>query len=117
MSIELDHVKHVTARSFSEGNYKHLKGHERVSVSIRHIPLKSGTELPVGRKKYKIKNDSFLVFVDLHHDSNFAHPVMYELHNTKDGSVTVIEEQFPISDVEIERSLIPYILPNDERRK
>jgi len=117
MPIELDHVKYVTARSYAEGTYKRLKGLERVAVFIRHVPIKAGTELPIGRKKYKVEQDSYLVFIDLKHDANFAHPVLYELHNVKDGNVTVIEEQFPIADPEIERSLIPHILPDKERRK
>lgn len=117
MPIEIDHVKYVTERSFAEGVYKRLKGLERIAVFIRQVPLKKGAMLPIGRKKYKVEQDSYLVFIDLMHDANFAHPVLYELHNVDDGSVKVIEEQFPISDPQIERSLMPHILPEKERRK
>lgn len=117
MVIDLNHVKTITARAFEEGAYRRLKGLERVAIFIRQIPLKAGTELPIGRKKYKVAQDSYLVFIDLKHDANFAHLVIYELHNVNDGSITVIEEQFPIADPKIERSLIPHILPEKERRK
>lgn len=117
MFIELDHIKTVTARAFTEGAYRRLKGLERVAIFIRQVPLKAGTELPIGRKKYKVGQDSYLVFIDLKHDANFAHPVLYELHNVNDGSVTVIEEQFPIADPEIERSLIPHIMPEKGGKK
>ncbi len=116
MPIDLEHVKAVTARAFAEGSYRRLKGLERVAVFVRHLPLKAGTELSIGRKKYKVDQDSYLVYVDLQHDANFAHSVLYELHHVDDGKVTVIEEQFPITDPGIEKSLIPHILP-EERRK
>jgi len=117
MPIALDHVKYVTTRSFAEGAYRRLEGLERVAVFIRQVPLEAGTKLPIGRKKYKVEHKSYLVFIDLKHDANFAHPVLYELHNVDDGSVTVIEEQFPIADPEIERSLVPHILPDKEGGK
>jgi hypothetical protein len=116
MPIALDHVKHVTARAFAEGAYRRLKGLERVAIFIRQIPLEAGTELPIGRKKYRIDQESYLVYVDLQHDANFAHSVLYELHNVNDGKVTTIEEQFPITDPSIEKSLIPHILPEEGRK-
>lgn len=114
MSITLEHVKEVTDRAFTGGAYKRLKGRERVAVFIRHTPLKSGTELRIGAKTYKIEKDAFLVFIDLVHDANFAHPVLYELHYLESGKVQTIEEEFPIADPELERSLISHILPGKE---
>ena len=116
MPIGLEHVQAVTARAFHEGAYRRLKGLERVAIFIRHNPLKAGTDLPIGRKKHKVDQDSFLVFVDLQYGANFAHAVLYELHNVNTGKIKVIEEQFPITDPEIEKSLISHILP-EERRK
>ncbi len=111
MPLGIEHVKEITARAHAEGVYHRLKGAQRVAIFIRHLPLVAGSELRIGRKKYKVDSDSYLVFVDLMHDANFAHPVVYELHNVHDGSVRTIEEQFPIADVEMERSLVPHILP------
>ncbi|MCK5217733.1 MAG: hypothetical protein KAJ93_08085 [Methanosarcinales archaeon] len=114
MSITLEHIKEVTARAFTGGAYKRLKGRERVAVFIRHTPLKGGTELRIGAITYKIEKDAFLVFVDLVYDANFAHPVLYELHDLENGKVRTIEEEFPIADPELERSLISHILPGKE---
>lgn len=114
MPITLEHVKEITAKTFSAGTYKRLKGRERVAVFIRHIPLKGGTELRIGYNTYKVEKDAFLVFIDLQHDANFSHPVLYELHNLEDGSVRTIEEEFPIADPELEQSLISHILPGKE---
>jgi hypothetical protein len=114
MSITLDHVKEVTARSFTGGAYKRLKGRERVAVFIKHTPLKAGTELRIGAKMYKVEKDAFLVFIDLVHDANFAHPVLYELHDLDNGKVRTIKEEFPIADPQLERSLISHILPGKE---
>ena len=117
MRITLEHVKEVTARAFASGAYKRLKGRERVAVFIRHTPLKAATKLRIGYNTYKVDKDAFLVFIDLMHDGNFAHPVLYELHNLDDGSVRTIEEEFPIADPELERSLISHILPGREGNK
>jgi hypothetical protein len=114
MTITLEHVKEVTAKAFAAGTYKRLKGRERVAVFIRHTPLKAGTDLRIGGKIYKVEKDAYLVFTDLMHQANFTHPVIYELHNLQDGSVRIIEEEFPIADPELERSLIPHILPEKE---
>jgi hypothetical protein len=114
MPITLEHVKEVTAKAFSGGAYKRLKGRERVAVFIKHTPLKGGTELRIGPRTYKVEKDSFLVFIDLVHDANFAHPVLYELHDLESGKVQTIEEEFPIADPELERSLISHILPGKE---
>jgi hypothetical protein len=114
MQIQIDHVKGVTEKAYAEGAYRRLAGRERVAIFTRHLPLRAGTELRIGRNKYKIEDDAYLVFVDLRHDFNFAHPVLYELHSLKDGSVRTIEEEFPIADPEIERSLVPFILPPKE---
>jgi hypothetical protein len=114
MSITLEHVKEVTARAFKGGAYKRLKGRERVAVFIRHTPLQGGTELRIGAKTYKVENDAFLVFVDLVYDANFAHPVLYELHDLESGKVHTIKEEFPIADPELERSLISHIMPGKE---
>jgi len=114
MPIGIDHIKEVTKRSYVSGNYKRLGGRERVSVFIRQVPMKAGSELRIGPRSYKIEKESFLVYIDLMHDANFTHPVIYELHNVEDGSVKIIEEEFPIADPEIERSLIPQILPGKE---
>jgi hypothetical protein len=111
MKIEIDHVKQVTSKAYEQGSYKQLGGRERIAVFIRQIPLKGGSKLRIGPKDYKIEDDSFLVFIDLMHDANYTHPVVYELHRVKDGSVKVIKEEFPVVDPEIERSLIPHILP------
>jgi len=116
MPIELSHVKEVTARAFQSGAYRRLKGRERVAVFIRQLPLRAGAELRIGRRQFKVESDSYLVYVDLMHDANFAHPVLYELHDVNNGSVRTIEEQFPLADPELERSLIPYILPGKEGR-
>jgi len=112
MKIDIDHVKQVTGRAYEQGSYKQLGGHERVAVFIRHIPLKGGSQLRIGPKDYKIKDDSYLVFIDLMHDANYTHPVVYELHRVSDGTVQVIKEEFPVADPDIEKSLIPHILPD-----
>ena len=114
--IGIDHVKEVTRRAYGEGAYKRLGGRENVAVFIRHVPLQSGSELRIGPRNYKVESDSYLVFIDLKHNFNFAHPVLYELHNLSDGSIRTIEEKFPIVDPEIERSLVPHILPGKEEK-
>lgn len=111
MTINLKHVKSVTSQAFASGAYKRLKGRERIAVFIRQVPLEKGSVLPIGPRGYKVEADSYLVYIDLMHDANFTHPVIYELHNLKDGSVKTIEEEFPISDPEFEHTLIPHILP------
>ena len=116
MPITLEHIKEVTARALAAGTYKRLKGREHVAVFIRHTPLEAGTKLRIGPNNYKIESDSYLVFIDLKHNFNFTHPVLYELHNLSDGSIKTIEEKFPIADPEIERSLIPHILPGKEEK-
>lgn len=116
MPITLEHVKEMTSRKYTGGNYKRLKGRERVSVSIKHVPLEAGKELKIGYNTYKVEKAAYLVFIDLLHDGNFSHPVIYELHNLEDGSVRTIEEEFPIADPELERSLIPHILPGKENK-
>jgi hypothetical protein len=40
--------------------------------------------------------------------------VLYELHRIEDGSIRTIEEEWPIADPELERTLIPFILPGKE---
>ena len=95
-----------------KGAYRYLEGRERLAIHTRTEPLKAGTVLRIGRKEYKVDEDSYFVFIDLLHDANFAHPVVYELHSVKDGSVRVIEEQFPPADPEFERSLVPILLPD-----
>jgi hypothetical protein len=114
MPITLEHVKEATKRALDAGTYKRLKGHEHVAVFIRPAPLKGGTELRIGYTTYKVEKDAYLVFIDLKHDANFQHPVLYELHNLEDGSIRTIEEKYPIADQEFERSLIPHILPGKE---
>lgn len=113
MPITLDHVKGITKKAYAEGTYKKLKGRERVAVFIRHTPLIAGTKIRIGYNTYKLEKDAYLVFIDLRHDANYSHPVIFELHNT-DGSVRTIEEEFPIADPDLERSLIPHILPEKE---
>jgi hypothetical protein len=114
MPITLDHVKAVTARSLAEGVYKRLEGRESVAVYVRETPLRRGTTLQIGRNRYKVEKDAYLVYVNLMHHANYSHPVIYELHNVEDGSVRMIEEEWPIADREIERTLIPHILPREE---
>ena len=114
MAIGTDHVKGMTSRAFYEGAYEGPAGREQVSVYMYSFPLKGGHELRIGPNRYKIENDSYLVFVDLMHDANFTHPVRYELHNVNDGSVRSIEEEFPIADPEIERKLTPVIVRGKE---
>ena len=114
MGIELGHVKEITSKALSEGAYKRLKGREHVAVFIRHTPLSAGSTIRIGYDEYKIENDAYLVFVDLMHEANFAHPVLFELHNLEDGLVRTIEAEFPLADPELERSLIPHILPRKE---
>lgn len=114
--IGIDHVKEMTKRAYAEGAYKRLGGREHVAIFIRHVPLKAGSELRIGPNNYKVEGDSYLVFIDLRHQANFTHPVLYELHNLNDGSIKTIEEKFPIADLEIERSLIPHILPGEEEK-
>ena len=63
-----------------------------------------------------VDKDSFLVFIDLKYGANFAHPVLYELHSIDDGKVTRIEENYPIADPELERSLTSVVLPEKEGR-
>jgi hypothetical protein len=116
MPITLDHVKAVTAKAVAGGAYRRLKGRERVAVYIRDIPLKAGSTLRIGYNNYKIEKDAYLVFINLQHQANYAHPVIYELHNVEDGSIRIIEEEFPIADPEIEQNLIPHILPGREGR-
>ena len=116
MKISIEHVKGVVTNSLMEGTYKRLKGRENIAIFIRHIPLQSGNKLRIGYSTYKIENNSYLVFIDLMHQANFAHPVIYELHNVEDGSVRRIEEKWPIADPAIERSLIPLILPEKEQK-
>ncbi len=113
MLITLDHVKEVTARAHSGGAYNRLKGRERIAVFIKHTPLKAGSSIRIGYNNYKIEDDCYLVYIDLLYDANFSHPVIFELHNLKDGSVITIEEEFPIADPKLERSLIPHILPKE----
>lgn len=114
MPINLEHVKEVISKSFSSGAYKLLKGREHVAVYIKHLPLKAGTDLRIGYNSYKIENDSILVFIDLIHEANFSHPVIYELHSVDDGQIRTINEEWPIADPEMERNLIPFILPGKE---
>jgi hypothetical protein len=109
--IGIDHVKEMTTRAYNEGAYRRLKGLERVAVFVRDLPLAAGSTLRIGPNSYEVEDESYLVFVDLMYEANFTHPVLYELHNTADGTVRVIEEEFPISDPETERSLIAHILP------
>jgi len=114
--IGIDHVKEMTKRAYAEGAYKQLEGREHVAIFIRHVPIQDGSELRIGPNNYKVEGDSYLVFIDLRHEANFTHPVLYELHNLNDGSIKTIEEKFPIADPEIERSLIPHILPGEEEK-
>jgi hypothetical protein len=114
MPITLDHVKAVTAKALAEGAYRRLEGRERVAVHIRDIPLKAGSVLRIGYNRYEVEADAYLVFIDLMHGANYEHPVLYELHNLKDGSVRTISESYPIADPEMERSLIAHILPGRE---
>ena len=114
MGIELNHVREVTSRALDEGAYKRLKGREHVAVFVRHTPLRAGSTIRIGYDENKIEKDAFLVFVDLMHEANFAHPVLFELHHLDDGSVRTIEAEFPLADPELERSLIPHILPRKE---
>lgn len=116
MPITVDHIKAVTARSLSAGAYRRLEGRERVAVFVRDIPLKAGTKLRIGYNEYDIEDDAYLVYIDLMHEANFEHPVIYELHNLEDGSVRTIEESYPVADPELERSLIPHIVPGKEGR-
>lgn len=111
MLIGLDHVKEVVGKAHGEGAYRRLKGREHIAVHLRQTPIKAGTTLTIGPNKYKVEQDSYLVYVDLLHEGNFTHPVIYELHALKDGSVKTIEEKYPITDREMSRSLIPFILP------
>ena len=114
MSIDLEHVREVTKKAYVGEAYRRLKGRERVAVFIRHTPLKAGTDLRIGYNRYKVEKDAFLVFVDLRHEANFAHPVLFELHDVEDGSVRTIEDEFPLADPALERSLIPHLLPVKE---
>jgi hypothetical protein len=115
MGIDIEHVREMTRKAHAAGAYARLDGRERVAVFGRQVPLAAGSRLRIGGKDYEIKDDSYLVFVDLQHDANFAHPVLYELHSVADGRVTTIEERWPIADPEIEHSLVPHILPGKER--
>ena len=114
IKFSLKHVKGVVERSCKEGAYRRLKGREHIAIFIRHVPLEAGTKLRIGYNTYKIEKSSYLVFIDLLHQGNFAHPVLYELHRIEDGSVRTIEEEWPIADPELERTLIPFILPGKE---
>jgi hypothetical protein len=111
MPITIDHVKEVTRKAYASGEYKRLKGRERVAIFIRPTPLKAGMQLRIGYNTYKIEKEAFLVFVDLVHDANFSHPVLYELHNLEDGSIRTIKEEWPLADPGFEKSLVPHILP------
>jgi len=113
MPITLEHIKEVTAKAFTSGAYRRLKGRERVAVFISHTPLKAGREFRIGYKTYKVEKDAYLVYIDLMYEANFAHPVLYELH-ALDGSVRTIEEEFPLADPEFEKSLVSHILPKRE---
>ena len=117
MKISIEHVKGVVTNSYKEGKYRRLRGRENIAIFIRHIPLKSGSKQRIGYNSYEIKNESYLVFIDLMYQANFAHPVVYELHNVEDGSVRSIEEKWPIADLAIERSLVPLIISDKEPKE
>ena len=112
--ISLKHVKGLVERSYKEGAYRRLRGREHIAIFIRHVPLEADFELRIGYNTHKIEKSSYLVFIDLMYQANFSHPVLYELHNIEDGSVRTIEEKWPIADPELERTLIPFILPGKE---
>jgi|GEM_PF-6162080 len=114
MPINLEQVKEVAQKAFEKGAYKRLKGRERVAVAVLETPVKGGTDVQIGYKKYKVEKDAYLVFVDLMHNANFQHPVLYELHNLQNGTVRTIEEKFPLADAKLEQSLKYFILPKKE---
>ena len=114
MFVTIDQVKDKAAKAYSKGDYNRLKERSKVAVFIRPTPLKAGTALPIGTHKYKVEQDSYLVYIDLLHESKTAHPVMYELHNTNNGFIKTIEEESLISDPELQDSLESFILPEAE---
>lgn len=111
LPIDLEHVKHLVSQAHAAGQYRRLEGRERVSAFISRMVLEPKTELHIGPNKYTVEEPSFLVFIDLMHDANFAHPVIYELHGVNTGNVRTIEEKWPIHDKKLAASLVPHILP------
>ncbi len=114
MAIGLEEVKAATSKAYAAGAYQRLNGKERVAVFISPEPLKGGTTVQIGPHKRKLAADAYLVFVDLRYNANFAHPVIYEMHNVADGKITTIEEEWPLDDMAFERSLIAHIMPKKE---
>ncbi len=114
MPIDPKHVKEATRKAYDAGAYRRLKGRERIALAILETPVKGGSDVQIGYNKYKVEKDAYLVFIDLMHNANFQHPVLYELHDLQDGSVQTIEEKFPLADAKLERSLKYYILPGKE---
>ncbi len=114
MPIELRDVVEAMRQAYAKGAYRRLDGHERVAIFVRETPFKAGSEFRIGPHPYKVEEDSYLGFVDLRYDANFSHPVIYELHNVRDGSVRTIEEEWPLADAQMERSLTPIVLPGRE---
>jgi hypothetical protein len=120
MAIERRDIETRVQRSHAEGAYRRLKGalqgRERIAVYTLPGRLAAGTTLRIGPEEYRVKTDSYLVFIDLMDMANYAHPVVYELHDANDGSVTTIDEQWPLADRKLEESLIPLIIPNEKGR-
>ena len=119
MGIERRDIEKRFQKSHAEGVYRlkgAMRGRERIAIYMLPGPLAAGTRLRIGPKDYEVKTESYLVFIDLMHMANYAHPVIYELHAVSDGSVTTIEEQFPLADRKLENSLIPLVTPNTKGR-
>jgi hypothetical protein len=119
MGIERRDIEKRVQKSHAEGAYRlkgAMRGREHIAVHTLPGPLAAGTTLRIGPKDYKVKTESYLVFIDLMHMANYTHPVIYELHSVNDGSVTTIEEQFPLTDRKLQESLVPLISPDEKGR-
>jgi hypothetical protein len=116
MAISRRDIERRLQTSYADGRYRRLegalKGRERIAIYTLPHPLAAGSMLRIGPKNYRVEHNSHLVFIDLMHMANYAHPVLYELHDVDSGVVTTIEEQFPLADRELEKSLIPLISPD-----
>lgn len=118
MTIARSDIERRIRKSYAEGRYRclegALKGRERIAIYTLPDRLAGGSVVRIGPKEYRVETDSYLVFIDLMHMANYAHPVVYELHDINDGGVTTIEEQFPLADRRLEDSLIPVVCPNEQ---
>jgi len=117
MAIERGDIEARVRKYYAEGRYARPdvveRGRERVAVYTLPGRLTAGTVLQIGPREYRVEREAYLVFIDLMHLANFAHPVVYELHDANDGSVTTIDEEFPLSNRELEDRLVPLVSPKE----